>query len=172
MNSNLLPNLWRFVLLVVIQVLLLKQVAVTAGAYFNVLLYPLFVLLLPVQLFVPYVVLLGFVIGMTVDYFYISYGLHASAAAFSGFARSIIFNIVEPKGGFSGKEPVFTPHYFGWARFTQVASVFFLLHIFWYFSVDYFTFYYFSEIAWKTAASWGLTMIFVILVGFLFNPKR
>ena len=81
MNTNLLPNLWRFVLLVAVQVLLLKQVAVTAGSYFNVLLYPLFVLFLPVQLFVPYVVLLGFAVGMTVDYFYVSFGLHASAAA-------------------------------------------------------------------------------------------
>jgi len=172
MNTNLFPNLWRFVLLVAVQVLLLKQVSVTAGAYFNVLLYPLFVLLLPVQLFVPYVVLLGFAVGMTVDYFYVSFGLHASAAAFSGFARSIIFKMVEPKGGFSGKEPVFTPFYFGWPAFTKVAGLFFFTHIFWYFSVDYFTFYYFSDIAWKTLASWVLTMIFVIFFGFLFNPKR
>lgn len=51
------------------QALFLKQVALTAGAYFNVLLYPLFVLLLPVRLGVPSLVLLGFAVGMAVDYF-------------------------------------------------------------------------------------------------------
>ncbi len=172
MNSNLFPNLWRFLLLVAVQVLFLKQVAVTAGSYFNVLLYPLFVLLLPIRLGVPYLVILGFFVGMTVDYFYVSYGLHASAAAFSGFARGFVFKIFEPKGGFTGKEPVFSPQYFGWSVFAQAASLFFFVHIFWYFSVDYFTFYYFNDIALKTLASWGLSMIFVVFYGFLFNPKR
>lgn len=172
MNSNLFPNFWRFLLLVAVQVLFLKQVAVSAGPYFHVLLYPLFVLLLPVRLWVPYLVLLGFLVGMAVDYFYASYGLHASAAAFSGFSRSIVFKAFEPKGGFSGKEPVFSPHYFGWVTFVQASALFFFLHIFWYFSVDYFTFYYFRDIALKTLSSWALSMIFVVFYGFLFNPKR
>ena len=103
MNSNLFSNLWRFLLLVAVQVLFLKQVSVNAGAYFNVLLYPLFVLLLPVRLGVPYLVLLGFTVGMTVDYFYVSYGLHASAAAFSGFAGASFSKYSSQKAAFRAK---------------------------------------------------------------------
>lgn len=172
MNNFVFPNIWRFIGLVLLQVLVLQQVGSTVGAYFNVLLYPLFILFLPIQLATPYAVLLGFAIGFAVDIFYGPLGLHASAGAFSGFARSIILTFFEPKGGYTGKEPIASPAFFGWRKFLQVSALFFAAHLFWYFSVNAFTFVYFTTISLKTAAAWALTMIFVVLYGILFNPKR
>jgi hypothetical protein len=172
MNSSFLfPNLWRFIGLVLLQGLVLHQVALNIGEYFNVLLYPLFILFLPVQLPTPYAVLLGFACGMVVDLFYGSHGVHASAGAFSGFARSFILTAFAPRGGFTGKEPIAAPAHFGWQWFLQVAGLFFALHLFWYFAVEAFTFVYFTTISLKTAASWVLTMLFTVFYGFLFNPK-
>lgn len=172
MNNFVFPNIWRFIGLVLVQVLLLQQIGSTVGSYFNVLLYPLFILFLPIPLATPYAVLLGCAIGFTVDFFYGPLGLHASAGAFSGFARGIILTAFEPKGGYSGKEPIMSPALFGWRKFLQVSAVFFAAHLFWYFSVNAFTFVYFTTISLKTAAAWALTMIFVVLYGILFNPKR
>ncbi len=171
MNNSIFPNIWRFFGLVVLQVLLLQQITLSIGPYFNILLYPLFILFLPIQLPAPYVVLLGGLIGMVVDFFYGTLGLHASAGAFSGFARSVILATFEPKGGFTGKEPIASPAYFGWRWYLQVAGFFFVAHLFWYFSVMDFTFVYFTRITLKTLAGWGLTMIFVVLYSALFNPK-
>lgn len=172
MNASLFPNIWRFIGLVAVQVLLLQQVGMAVGSYFNVFLYPLFILFLPIQLATPYAVLLGFAVGMTVDFFYVSIGLHASAGAFSGFARSVVLAAFEPKSKYSGKEPIPSPVYYDWGWFLQVAGVFFALHLFWYFSVNAFTFVYFTTITLKTLASWGLTMIFVVLYCVLFKPKN
>jgi hypothetical protein len=172
MNSNtFFSNLWRFLGLFATQAIFLKQVTVALGAYFNILLYPLFILFLPLQLATPYVVLLGFTIGMAVDFVYGTSGVHASAGAFSGYARSLIFYTFAPKGGYSGKELIFSPAFFGWQIFLQVAALFFVAHIFWYFSVDAFTFVYVGAITAKTLAAWILSMLFVVLYTALFNPN-
>lgn len=173
MNSNaFFPNLWRFLGLFAAQALFLKQVSLALGAYFNILLYPLFILFLPLQLATPYVVLLGFLIGMSVDFIYGTPGVHASAGAFSGYARSLIFFTFAPKGGYSGKELIFAPAFFGWQIFLQVAALFFVAHLFWYFSVDAFTFVYVGAITLKTLAAWVLTMLFVVLYTALFHPNN
>jgi hypothetical protein len=171
-SSQIFANLGRFLMLVSIQVLLLKQVALSVGEYFNILAYPLFIFLLPLQLATPYAVGLGFVIGMTVDWFYQTPGVHASAGVFSGWARAFIFKVFAPKGGYSGKETIFSPAYFGWQQYFQVLAVFMVAHLFWYFSVDAFTFVYFGSIALKTLACWLLSMLFVGLISGLLNPKN
>jgi hypothetical protein len=173
MKNSIFPHIWRFLGLVAVQGLLLKQMATSIGAsWFNVLLYPLFILFLPMKMFPPYAVLLGFSVGMAVDFFYGSPGIHASAGAFSAFVRTVILAAFAPKGGFSGKEPIFAPTHVSWQTFFQGAALFFALHLFWYFSVDAFTFVYFGTIALKTFAAWVLTMIFVVLFTAMFNPQN
>lgn len=173
MNSSVFPNIWRFLGLLAVQVLLLKQMGqAVSSTYFNVLLYPLFILFLPLQMAAPFTVLLGFAMGLAVDIFYASPGVHASAGAFSGFARTLVVGAFAPKGGFTNKEPVFTPYFVTWQTFLQGAAAFLFLHLFWYFSVDAFTFVFFGSIMLKTLAAWGLTMIFVIIYAGLFNPKN
>lgn len=172
MNNSILASVWRFFGLVAVQVLLLLQVGKAIGEYFNVLLYPLFILLLPIQLPTSAVVLLGAMVGFVVDWYYGSLGVHASAGAFSGLVRSMVLAAYKPKSGYTGKEPIAAPVYFGWGWFMQVAGLFFVLHLFWYFSVSAFTFVYFDIIMLKTVTSWILSMIFVGLYCVLFEPKN
>jgi hypothetical protein len=172
MNSNILPHVWRFFVLTLFQVLVLKQLALSAGSYFNVLIYPLFIFFLPIRIATAYAVLLGFAIGITVDSFYGSLGVHASAGAFSGLIRGVILEAFGPKGGLKGKEPVFAPQYFGWQSFLQAMGVFMVFHLFFYFSVDAFTFVYFTTITLKTLASWVLSMIFVLLFMAFFKVRE
>lgn len=172
MNKSVLPSLWRFLGLVAVQGLLLHQVGAAISEYFNVLLYPLFILLLPIQISTSVAVLLGALIGFAVDMFYASPGVHASAGAFSGLARAAILAAFKPKGDYTGKEPIPAPAYFGWPWFLQVSGVFFATHLFWYFSVNAFSFVYVTTITAKTVSAWALTMVFVVLYCILFNPKN
>lgn len=171
-GSNITPHILRFIGLVAVQSLLLNQMTDSVGAYFNVLLYPLFILFLPLQLPAPYLVILGCAIGMAVDAFVPSWGVHASAGAFSGVMRGLSLMPFAPKGGFSAKDPIFSPVHIGWQTFLQGAGLFLALHIFWFFSVSYFAPVFAWEIVKKTAAAWVLTMIFVALYASMFNPKR
>ncbi len=170
-NSLLLTNLWRFLGLLTIQLALLKPIGDVLGTPFAIFLWPLFILFLPIELGTPLVVLLGFALGMLVDLMYGTLGVHASAGVFSAYARSFILAIFEPKGGFSGREVISAPVHLGWPRFLQISGFFFLAHLFWYFSVETFTFYYIGAILLKTFVSWLLTMAFALIYAFLFNPK-
>ncbi|MFN0036097.1 MAG: hypothetical protein ACKVUS_13620 [Saprospiraceae bacterium] len=171
-GRNIGPHFLRFIGLVAVQSLLLNQMTGTVGSYFNVLLYPLFILFLPLQLPAPYLVLLGFAVGLAADAFVPSWGIHASAGAFSGLARTFALKPFAPKGGFSQKDPIFAPAHVGWQTFIQGATLFMGLHIFWYFSVNYFAPVFVGEILKKTLAAWVLTMIFVALYAAMFNPKK
>jgi hypothetical protein len=173
MNSkSIYPSLWRFAVLFLLQLLLFKQIALLVGPYFNILLWPLFILLLPIEISTPIAVIAGFFSGLLIDFIYGTIGIGASAGAFAAYIRPFILNAYEPKGGFSGKETIPSPHHFGWVWFAQVAAIFFFCCLFWLFAVDAFTFVYFSTITLKTLASWGLSMIFVVVFVFLSNPKN
>ncbi|MBK8557675.1 MAG: hypothetical protein IPL65_18875 [Lewinellaceae bacterium] len=171
-NSQIFPNIGRFFLVALVQLLLFKQIAIMLGVYYNILVWPIFILLLPIQMGTPLIVLLGFLSGLAIDLLYGSPGLHASAGTFAGFVRPFVLRAFEPKGGFSGKEPIAAPAYFGWSWYIQVTAVFSLLFLFWFFSIDAFTFFYFGTIALKTLSSWALSMIFIVIFTFLVNPKN
>lgn len=171
-GRNLAQHFFRFVGLVAVQSLLLNQMVNTVGEYFNVLLYPLFILFLPLQLPVPYLVMLGFFVGLAVDAFVPSWGIHASAGAFSGAIRGLSLLPFGPKGGYSPKDPIFAPAHMGWQTFLQGTATFMLLHILWYFSVNYFAPVFAWDIVKKTFFSWIFSMIFVALYAAMFNPKK
>jgi hypothetical protein len=171
-GSNITPHLLRFIGLVVLQALLLNQMTTSVGAWFNVLLYPLFILFLPLQLTAPYLVMLGFAVGFAVDAASATWGMHASAAAFSGFMRGLALAPFAPKGGFSAKDPIFAPAHVGWQTFLNGATLFMALHLLWFFSVSYFSHHFAWEIILDTATGTVLTMIFVGLYVMMFNPKR
>ena len=166
------PNFWRFLGMLAIQGFVLRQIPAEVGyGMFNVMLYPLFIFFLPMVIARPASVLLGFLMGLAIDLVYGSPGIHASAGAFSGYVRPAVLGFFAPKGGFTGKEIIPSPEYFGNVRYLQCAGLFFIFHLFWYFSVEAFTFVYIGQITLKALTSWGLSMIFVFFYGFLFNPK-
>jgi hypothetical protein len=173
MNSEIVfSNLWRFIALVAIQALVLSEASLNTDGYCNVLLYPLFILFLPIKMPVPSTVLLGFFVGLTVDIFTGTIGVNASAGAFSGYARAIVLHRFAIKGGYSGKEPIASPVYFGWRWFMSVAALFFAIHLFWYFAMSYFTpAYLLGKIVPQTVIGWLLTMPVVLIFTRLFYPK-
>ncbi|MCC6460115.1 MAG: hypothetical protein IT260_06575 [Saprospiraceae bacterium] len=171
-SSNIFPNIYRFIGLVAVQVIILSQVSLAANNYCNILLYPLFILFLPIEIATPLAVFLGFLVGLTVDLFIGTYGVNASAGALSGYSRAIILHQFAPRGGYSSKEPIPTPQYFGWRWFLNVAAIFFAVHIFWYFAMAYFTpVYLVGKILPQTILGWFLTMIVVVLYTRIFHPK-
>jgi hypothetical protein len=172
MNNQILANFWRFIGLILFQVMVLQPILLKVHPWFNVVLFPLFILLLPIALPTSASVFLGFLIGLIVDFFYGTIGIHASAGAFSGFIRAIVLALFEPKGGFSGKEPIIAPAYFGIQRFWQIAGLFFFLHLFWFFSVEQFHFRSIFNIIGRTLVGWLSTMVFVVFYIGFFRPKN
>ena len=171
MNNAVFSNILRFFGLLIVQVLLLKKIVI-GGSSFNsvsLIIYPLFLMLLPLRTPHSILVLLGFIIGILIDAFYDSYGVHASASVFIGFIRPYVIKIIEPKGGYMQNTSP-TKRRLGATWFFVYSSIILFAHLFFYFSVEAFTFYYIGEIILKTVSSFILSMIIIILYQYIFDP--
>ena len=85
MKNSWVKNTFRFVALVLLQVLVLNNM--NLGGYIHPTIYVLFILLLPVRMNKNLVMLLAFLTGLTIDYFGNTLGLHAGASVLLAFAR-------------------------------------------------------------------------------------
>ena len=173
MNSTILANVWRFIILVLLQVLILKAVVFNTGiwAYLQVIIYPLFIILLPLRTPPTLVVFLGFVCGMLVDLFYSSIGIHAAATVFIAYFRAYILAILEPRGGYNVN---FSPtaKRFGFPWFLRYAAIMLGFHLFVYFSIKAFTFYYILQIILNTLFTFLVSFLFILFYQFIFDPQE
>ncbi len=171
MNSTIFTNGLRFIGLLFLQVVVLKSISLGGGVqYINILLYPIFILLLPVKIPHALVIFLGFLMGITMDVFYDSLGVHAGASVFIAFIRPYVLSSLEPRGGY-GVTTSPTKYRYGFNFFFTYASILFFLHMLVYFSLEIFTPVYMGQIFLKTVFSFLVTMFFVIIYQFLFNPR-
>lgn len=172
-GSPYLSTLVRFGLLAALQILVLSRIGVGEawGAYAQALLYPLVILLLPVGMPTVFVLLLAFVLGMTVDVFLGTYGMHAAALVVTGFARSLVLAILEPREGYA-VEQVANRATFGWRWFVSYAAILMGIHTLVFFSIEVFTFVFFGEILLRALGSFIVSMVLILLYMLVLDPKR
>lgn len=173
MNRLIFVNIFRFIGLIFVQGLVIKRI--TAGwedfPYVQILLYPIFILLLPLRTPRPLVLLLAFFLGLAIDMFYNSPGVHASVCLITAVLRPLVLKRLEPRGGYTALHAP-NREKMGWNWFLQYVSFLMGVHLFFYFSVEYFTFAYLLNILLKTFFSFIFSMIFVLMFMLLFNPKE
>lgn len=171
MNKTITNNVIRFLGLLFIQVLILKRISIGWEGFFyvNVILFPLFILLLPFRTSRPAELLLAFLIGICVDAYYESLGIHASASVFTAFMRPFILSWLEPREGYNvNHSPTLERMKFPW--FFRYASILLLIHLGFYFSVEAFNFINILDIFLKVVFTYILSMSFILMVMFIFNP--
>jgi hypothetical protein len=169
MSRTILINLLRFIVLVFFQVFLLKNISL----YNLSTPYPyiLFILLLPFE--TPNIVLfpLSFIIGITIDAFYDTPGLHAAACTLLAFVRVSFINITVQKDGFDN-EPEPTLSIMGFRWFFTYILVLTLIHHFFLFNLEVFRI---SELQYtfvRFLLSSVFTVFLMLLSGLLFYRKR
>src|SRR5476651_1372291 len=165
MSKTIVINLVRFIMLVFIQVFLLKNISLynLSTPY----LYILFILLLPFE--TPNVLLfvLSFILGLTIDAFYDTPGLHAAACVLLAMVRVMFISITVQKDGFDN-EPEPTLSVMGFRWFFAYASVLTLIHHFFLFNLEIFRLSE-MEFALKRFVLSSLFTVFLMLIsGLLF----
>ena len=102
MIADVFVNLFRFILLMFVQVLVLNQIEISGylNGYLNAYLYIIFLLMLPVNINRMLLLLLSFITGLTIDIFSGTAGMHASACLFIGFIRPGFLNVIAPREGY------------------------------------------------------------------------
>lgn len=173
MNRTIFNNLARFLGLLLLQVFVLKRITLWWDGfhYFQIFLYPLFILLLPFRTPKELVLFSAFVLGISVDLFYDSPGVHASASVFIAAIRPAVLRWLAPRGGHDVKHSP-TKAQYGMPWFLRYASIMMGVHLLFYFSVESFTFVYVISILLKTVSSFVISMIFIWMAMIIFNPKE
>ncbi|MFT4850321.1 MAG: rod shape-determining protein MreD [Sediminicola sp.] len=87
-NSAILINILRFITLVLLQVLLLNHIGFLG--YVNPYLYILFIIIFPLDGNRSLLIFLSFLLGLSIDLFGDSGGVHAAASVFIAYLRSPI----------------------------------------------------------------------------------
>jgi rod shape-determining protein MreD len=159
----------RFIALVFIQVFLLKNI----GFYnlFTPFLYILFILLLPFQIPNWLLFSLSFGIGLSIDTFYDTLGLHALACTVLAYVRIIFIRLtVSTEDRESEPEPSMSKMGFRWFLF--YGFILTLFHHLALFSFEVFRLSGFGITLLRTVLSSFFTLFLLLLTEFLFYRKK
>lgn len=169
MSRIILINLIRFVLLVFFQVFLLKNVSLynLSTPY----LYILFILLLPFEIPNGLLFALSFILGLTVDAFYDTPGLHAASCVLLALVRILFISVTVQKDGFDN-EPEPTLSIMGFRWFFSYALILTLFHHFFLFNLEVFRFSELEYTLTRFLLSSIFTVFLMLVSGLLFFRKK
>ena len=171
MNNVLRRNIIRGIFIILIQIILLKRIDISFGSfnYIHFTIYPIIIALLPYKMNKTVLVFIGFSLGLFIDLFYDSVGIHAFAATFTAYFRHYLLNLISPPEGY-GKDGL-TSYGYGIGWFLTYAGIMFFLHLLILYSLEAFSPVYTKEILLQTIFSF-IASLFLVTVGqLIFNPK-
>ena len=170
-NKLVLNNIISFIVLVLVQVLILKNIRL--GGYINPLLHILFIIRMPSNISGWAVLCLSFLLGVTVDIFSGNMGFYTFASTLTGFCRISLFNVFFSK---HEQESVFMPSLssMNFGSFTLYSSVLVFIHCFCYFFLETFIWGEIFSILWRSILSTTVTLMLILFIEFLlkFTKKR
>lgn len=167
MNSTIIYNIIRFVFLLAAQVVLFNNIHLFG--YVTPYPYLLYIILYPVNGNRNALLISSFFLGILMDMFMNSGGVHAAASVLLAYFRPSIFKF---SFGLSYEyQTVRLDDSLNKERFTFILLAV-LLHHLALFVLEIFGFTYFFDILTRTFLSSILTLIFCILLIYLFKPSR
>lgn len=166
--NEILKHTYRFVILVVMQTLIFNRLEVGFGIQFMV--YPLFIILLPFELGIVYMMLLAFLMGVAIDSISDTFGLHTSALLVVAYLRPVIFKMFSPREGYDVLKEG-NIYEMGGRWFIYVFGTLLLIHHLWFFTLEIFKINDFFFILQKTFFSLPISFMICLLLQALFVSK-
>jgi hypothetical protein len=160
----------RFVVFAFLQALVFNQLNIGFGIH--LMIQPLFIMLLPFEMGVISLMGLAFLMGIIIDIFSNTYGLHASSLVMMAYFRPLVFKFYGPREGY---DPLKEPNVFDMGNrwFTYVFGILLLIHHLWYFLVEIFQFNQILFILQKTIFSAVPSfLICLLLQSFLIKKSK
>lgn len=169
MNRSIIINGISFVIYLFFQVLILKNSVLFGSAF--CFLYIGYLLLLPVETNPVWLMFIGFGMGLFIDMFYDSVGIHAFASVGTMYLRNFWLARVTPQGGYdNGAVPSLAADGLQWFLIYATPMVF--VHHALLFFIEAGGFQYFGFTLMKVIFSTLYTMIVMSIVQYLFPGER
>ncbi len=168
MNKTVL-QIVRFVALVLLQVLVINHIRL--GGYVHPYVYLIFIMLLPFNTPQWQLLLLGFVLGLTIDLFTGTLGLHAGATTLMAFCRPSIIKLVSGNQKFENvQEPNLGQ--LGGAWFFRYAICMVLVHHLSLFVLESFSFRLMGQVLLRLLLSAPVSIFLIMMVLFIFKSEK
>ncbi len=118
-------NIFRFLVVVLFQILVMDNVMI--NGYMIPYVYLLFILLMPFETPRWIVLLSGFILGLGIDVFEHTLGMHTAATVLVAFLRPYFLGLLAPRDGY---EPESFPriHYYGFFWFLKYTLLIVFIH--------------------------------------------
>lgn len=154
-----------FILVVFVQVLIFDNIYL--HGYAHVFFYVLLVLLLPVEINKYFLMLIGFFLGLLVDIFNNTIGMHAFATVLITFIRPFVLRIYAPRDGYEpGEKPGIVNYGYIW--FLKYALTILLIHHLAFFCIEIFRLSNIFIILGKSVLSAAISFTVIMLSQLLF----
>jgi len=175
--SIYLRNVLRFILLVLIQVLLLNKIPLrwwsNPGGIppYTPYIYPLFILLLPLSAPVPFMLIVSFVMGITIDAFMDTGGIHAAACVLMAFVRTNVLAALLPKrlSEYANMSPNIKS--MGWTPFLTYSVILLAIHHILFYIIEIWSFQSIGYLLLKITLSLLTSLLFVTLYSLFFSSS-
>lgn len=168
MINRILRYIAIFVLLLLLQVLLFNNIEFSG--YVNPYIYILFILLLPVEIPSWLLLIISFALGLLVDFFTGTPGMHCASTVLAGFVRPYVLRIISPRDGYEpGAGPSMLIYGFRW--FLIYASVIVVVHHLALFYLEVFRFADFFRTMLRVLLSSLFSVTFILLLEFFRKGK-
>jgi rod shape-determining protein MreD len=120
-------NIIRFLVVVLFQILVMDNIMI--NGYMIPYVYLLFILLMPFETPRWIQLISGFLLGLGIDLFEHTLGIHTAATVLIAFIRPYLLNLLSPRDGY---EPDTFPriHYYGFLWFLKYTLVIVVIHHF------------------------------------------
>ena len=153
-----LQNILRFIFLILLQVFILDNIQFMG--YINPMIYVLFILSLPVRFPKWALLILAFIMGLIIDVFSNTAGMHSFALVFAAFLRTPVINIFTSIDEGSNPTPSF--HTFGVSAYVKYVVILVLIHHFILFSIESFSFLHLTLLIPKIIFSSTVTILLIL----------
>ena len=170
MNKHL-KNIIRFVLFILVQVFVLFQVK-PLHQFIVPYLYFLYILWLPFNTPRLTLTVTGFLLGLSLDYFTKTPGLHAAPCTLIAYMRPFLVNILIRKEGAEQNYSSPSITSMGFAPYTLYAFILTLLHNGYLVFLEWMDFGSFVYFLGKVLASTGVSMLLIFVTEILFFRKE
>ena len=169
--SELLKNIIRFILFILVQVFILSRMP-PLHRFVTPYLYYLYILWLPFGLSRMSITFIGFVFGLTLDYFLKTPGLHAAACTLIAYVRPFVIGMLISQEG--ADKNYIAPSFvsMGWAPYGTYVLVLTVLHHSYLVLLEWMTFGSFVYFVGKVVASTAVSLLLVLLTEVLFYRKQ
>ena len=168
--NDLVRNIARLAFFILVQVYVLNKIP-HLHRFITPYIYYLFILWLPFSVSRQWLLIIGFLTGLSLDYFTMTPGLHAAACTLIAYVRPFIINILTPKdiSGFNYREP--SPLAMQWTPYAVYVLVLTLLHHGYMVFLEWLSFGSFLDFIIKVISTTGISLLLILTVELLF-PRR